>query len=199
MHKRHRNGENLVPYHTRRGNVRQRKRPIHTHYKDKHNVITPAKRKVFTSLAQRPYEIGGQMDFERGDLKNIKAYFGNEYNLEYEYDPNWESDWHTHVDTGDNSVMPSEQDLLNAKETLERESIIFHKNIGLSIFEHDKFQHITKQKIKKVSDQLQEDYELQMPDIELYKKYKPIFRKELGVDLTWYPPNKPIHLKTVSK
>jgi hypothetical protein len=189
---RHRH-KGLVDYHTRRGNLRKRKKPIHNH-----NKITKEKRKVFTDLAKRPYEIGGQKDFERGDLKNIKAYFGNESELEYEYDPDFEISYHTHPPHHLGSIMPSYDDLLSMKETNEREQVIYFKNLALSVYEQPKFQNINKKKLMKVSDMLQSDYEQGISDKEMYKKYKPIFKNELGLLMTWHKPNSEIKLRTKS-
>jgi hypothetical protein len=190
---RHRH-KGLVDYHTKRGNLRKRKKPIH-----KHNKITKEKRKVFTGFAQRPYEIGGQMDFERGDLDNIKAYFGNESELEYEYNPDKEVSYHHHPQITSTSIMPSYDDLISMKDTNEREQIIYFKDIALSIYEQQKFQDITKKKLRKVSGMLQSDYEQGMLDKDMYKKYKPIFKKELGLLMTWHKPNTEIKLRTKSR
>jgi hypothetical protein len=179
---------------TPNGKIVFKNRPIHNNLA----VIDKHKRKVFTGLAKQPYEVGGQLDFEQGDLDNAKVHFGNKYELEFPWNPDYETSFHSHPSFEDSSVMPSYEDILSMQQTNEKEQVIFHETIALSIFEKEKFQHLPKKTIKKVSDQLQEDYEDGFTDKELYAKYKPIFKNQLGLLMTWHPAGKDIKLKSKS-
>lgn len=178
---------------TPKGNVVYKHKPTH-----KHSKISKRKRKIFTAMARQPYEMGGDLDFENGDLDNAKVYFGNKDEVEFPYNKDRELKFHTHVPLKNSSGMPSYEDILSMKETDEKEQIIFHKRIALSIAEDDKFQRISNKKLMKVSNILQRDYDNGMTDMQLYKKYKPIFRKELGLDMTLHKPNVDIKLKSRS-
>jgi len=180
-----------VKYRTKKGKIKYRKRPLH-------NRISKNKRKVFTSLAKQPYELGGPLDFEKGNLENAKIHFGDASEVEFDWDPDYEGTFHTHISIEGASIMPSFEDINSMKETKEREQLIFHKNIALSIAESDKFQKVSDKKIKEVSNLLQRDYVKGMSDKSMYNKYKPIFKRELGLDMNWHKPKKDIKLKSRS-
>lgn len=190
-----------VRKHRRRIGGRKVKVKRHTR-KTKGTRISGRKRKVFTRLAQNDFEVGGQLDFERGNLENARLHFGNGSELEFPWDPDYEVSYHTHPNLYPYvrvSVLPSYQDLISMKETKEREQIIFYRNIAVSVAESEKFQHTPNSKIKKVSNELGKDFKAGMSDYKMVKKYKPIFKKELGLDITFHGPNKPIALKSRSR
>ena len=94
--------------------------------------------------------------------------------------------------------MPSYEDILSMKETNEKEQVIFHKKIALSIYEADRFEKASVREIKKISDEMQEDYENGMSDVMIYKKYKPIFMEKLGLLMKWHNPYRQINLESES-
>ena len=180
---------------TPKGHTTFKHRPIHKHIK---NRISKKHRKIFTGLAKQPYEIGGQLDFEKGDLEHTKMHFGSGSELEYEWDPDYETSFHSHISSKGTSIMPSYEDILSMKETNEKEQIIFHKKIALSVYEEDKFNKLNIKTIKNVSNDMQEDYENGMNDVMIYKKYKPIFRDKLGLLMKWHNPYNQINLESES-
>lgn len=182
-----------VKKHSRR--TKWKKIRVKKHKRRLNNRISRRKRRVFTGLARQPYETGGQLDFTKGELDNVKLHFGDGYELEFDWDPDYEVSWHTHPGKR-NPAFPSYQDIVSMRETNEREGIIFGRNIALSVAESKKFQNIPDHKIREVYKRIQKDLNRNASDKTLYKKYKPIFRKELGLSLRRHSPNKDIRLHT---
>lgn len=160
----------------------------------KHSRITKKKRGALTKLADLPYEVGGQLDFEKGDLKSTSVYYGDAHGVEYKYDPDKEITWHTHTNEKGASIMPSYDDLKEMKKYKEKEQIILRNPIALSIYENKKFKNVPNTKLKKISDMIAEDYYNNMSDKDMYKKYKPILLNEAGLLISWHKKGKPIKL-----
>lgn len=160
--------------------------------------ISTSQRRLFTAMASMPYEVGGQLDFEGKRLENARAYFGDAQSLEYEYNPDYEISYHTHPLMKGSSIMPSYYDIKNMQETKEKEQVIFSGHIALSIAEKKKFNNISRKKMQQVNRQLEKDYYNGFTDKMLYTKYKPIFLKELGLNMKWHEKNAPIKFETRS-
>lgn len=167
--------------------VRAHKREVYT--------ITPVDRKVFSKLTNVPYEVGGQLDFNKGKLKNALVNIGNGTSTEWEYDPNYEVSYHTHPNKKGVSIMPSYDDIASMKVGKEKGQVIFIGNYALSIVEKDKFEKAKNKDIKEVSNELQNDYEKGYSDIKLYTKFKPILLDKLGLDIKLHKPDDNIKLE----
>ena len=184
----------IVHHHFRRKN--KRKIFVMTHRRKAR--ISKRKRKAFTHMAKLPYEVGGQLDFENGNLDNAKVHFGTNSALSFEWNPDYEVSYHTHPDTKHISILPSLQDLLAMKETKEKEQIIFKGNLALSIAEKEKFESIKPIRLAVISRQMGNELHQGVSDRKIYEKFKPIFRDELGLDMKWHNPNKDIQLSSRS-
>jgi hypothetical protein len=188
-----------VRRHTRRVNGK----PISVSKHNRHikgSTISRQKRGAFTALATQPYEVGGQLDFTHGKLDNARMHFGDDSSLEFPFDPDYEVSWHTHpkLNNFKVSIMPSYDDLISMKETDEKEQVIFKGSMAISIAEGKKFSETPISKIKLVSKNLGRDLDLGMSDKELYRKYKPIFKHDLGLEMGWHTADSDINLKTRS-
>lgn len=171
---------------------------IRRHNRQIKSRISKKKRKIFTTMAKQPFEVGGQLDFEKGELENVKMHFGKKAELEFDWDPDYETSFHTHPPFEGTTIMPSYEDIKSMKDTKEKEGLILHKNIGLSIAEEKKFARINRKTIRRISNALQNDFEKGMSDRALYRKYKPIFRHKLGLQMKWHGADKDIKLESRS-
>lgn len=157
-------------------------------------IISTKKRKVLDKLALEPYEVGGYMDFEKSKgLENMKVHLGDRYQVEFDDDPDFEVQFHSHPE---HSVMPSYQDIVSMKDSSQKEQLIFNKKVALSIYENNKFRKVPDYMVKRVTDSMEKDYNKGMKDKALYDKYKPVFKDRLGLDMQLHAANKPIKLKT---
>lgn len=156
--------------------------------------ISKRKRKVFTGLAKQDYEVGGVMDFEKHGLENVKLHFGHAYGVQFPHNRDYEISYHTHPRK--HSVIPSYSDIVSMKKDKEREQLIFNKNVALSIAEKNKFKKISSKKIKQIDSMIQNDLDKGISDKKIYRKYKPILLKELGLKMSWHNPNKRIKLES---
>lgn len=160
-------------------------------------IITPKQRVTFSMLAKQPIEIGGQMKFNKDKLDHAKIHFGTDTNTEWEWDPKYTASFHTHPNVPGSSIMPSFDDIVSMREGKEKAQVIFKDVQALSIAETDKFQKVSTSKMKEISDKLQEDFDNGKSDKEMYKKFKPILKKDLGLDMEIHPPEKAILFKAV--
>jgi len=182
-----------VRKHTRR--IKGKKVRVRKHQRKV--KIDKRKRMAFTALAQQPFELGGQLDFEGEDLENAKVHFGKDSELEFLWDPDFEVSFHTHPPFEGASIMPSFEDFLSMKLTNEKEQIILHRNVAISIAEKKKFENVSVNKIREVSNKMQGDLS-ELNDKELFNKYKPILKNELGLSMKWHSPDKDIQLESRS-
>ena len=159
------------------------------------NVITAKERQVFTSIANNPFESAGEMDFEKGGLEHARLHIGSEGVIEYARNPDYEVGWHSHHGKG--SILPSYTDIVEAKNSSEREGVIFKGKDALSMYEGSKFQSASEDDIQTLHNKMRTDVMTGMSDYNAYKKYKPMFEK-LGLTIMWHKPNKDIPLRTTS-
>lgn len=162
---------------------------------NKKNTLTIKDRKIFSSIAKNPFEAGGEMDFENGRLEHAKLHIGHEGTIEYNRDPDYEVGWHTHHGKG--PLLPSYTDIIEAKNSTEKEGIIFKNNEALIMSEDNDFINANEDDIQTLHDKMRNDVMKGMSDYNVYKKYKPMFKK-LGLTMTWYGPGKEIKLQTTS-
>lgn len=185
-------------------NVRRHKRKGRKVKKHTRNIrgkkarISKSKRKIFTAFTKYPQEVGGQMDFEYGDLENFKVHFGSDSDLEFDWNPDYELSYHTHPGRNDTSILPSFDDIISMRETNEKEQIIFRGNIALSIAEKSKFRFVPLNRIRRIDDMMHRDFRKGLSDRKIYLKYRPIFKRELGLSMNWHKPGTDIQLESES-
>lgn len=181
-----------VRKHKRR--IGRKKVTIRRHNRRVKSSISKKQRKLFDAMATLPYEVGGQLDFENGKLQNTKTHFGSGSTLEFDWDPDYEVGYHTHPNVRGTSMMPSYDDIVSMRETNEKEQVILHKNLALSVAEKSRFRKVPLRTIRKLSNAMGRDFKKGMSDRRLYRKYKPIFKREMGLDMKWHNPHMSIRL-----
>jgi len=183
----------LVKKHNRKINKKTR---LFSKHKGK-AIISKKKRKVLDDMFNRDFELGGYLDFEKGKgLENMKIHYGSKYALEFDDDPDYETQIHSHPNIKGVSIMPSYEDIVGMQETNQKEQLIFTRGLAISIAEKDRFRHVSPKRIRQVSNMMQRDFVNGMKDRKMYEKYKSIFRRELGLSMRWHDPNKDIILET---
>lgn len=163
----------------------------------KHNrrgSISKKNRKVFSGLAKHPFEVGGRIDLKKKDVERIDVYFGDVYGVDIPKNKDYELKYHTHPPR--DTIIPSKSDIIAMQEDNERGQIIFNKNIALEITESKKFQKTKQSTIRRIDKMVQQDFERGMTNKEFYLKYKPIFKRQLGLKMKWHGPKKAMRLDT---
>jgi hypothetical protein len=183
-----------VKKHTRK--IKGKKVKVRKHRRKTKAKISKDKRKVMTAIANTPLEKGGYMDFEKEGLQNLKLNFGDDFEVEFEDNPDYEVEWHTHPPLKYSSIHPSYEDIESMQDAGTKEQIIFLKNKAISLNRLNGFGTVKKSVIRNVSNMMDRDLRSGKTDLQVFRKYKPLFRDRLKLGMRWHRPNNEIVLAT---
>lgn len=164
---------------TPRGRICRKKRPLH-------NITLPrSERKIFQQLDKEDFETGGSMDFNHNGLERATIQVGEQGAVDIDINPDYESDWHVHPDTGNKVIdkmnhFPSRDDIISSEIMPSQTMIIFHKGKATVAKKSGSFKPNNKI-INEIEEGLLKDAQ-DKPLRELFKKYSPKYKK-MGMEI----------------
>jgi len=165
---------------TPKGYITYKKRPLHK--------LSKKHREIFSFLDKKDEETGGYMDFNKKGLERIDMYMGRKGSVDFEPNPDYEVEWHTHPRESGKfnknvAAFPSKFDIKSLRRYPSQSMIVFNNGKAMIVTKRKVFKP-TNKTIDKIFKKFDKDAEY-MNTVKLVEKYKPTYKTKLGLDLKY--------------